>query len=142
MRAEVFKVARLLLAALLIASVVGCGFQLRGTADWPAALARLELGGPELRPSARLEILAFDEELRMLVAAAKSDKRENLMTVTVRYRVVIDGNAGEPATIIAERSYLLDPADVTGALAEERRLREGLLDDAAATLVRRLAASG
>jgi LPS-assembly lipoprotein len=157
------------LALLLAVLLGGCGFQLRGSESWPAALARLHVGGPELRadfarvlrpalrargatlvgadehPTARLEVLAFNEERRLLSAAAGSDLREYELWVSVRYRIVPAGTAAGDAVerrVVARRDYLHRPSEVTAALTEERRLRAALLDEAAAALARQLALAG
>ncbi|HEY5791266.1 MAG TPA: LPS assembly lipoprotein LptE [Gammaproteobacteria bacterium] len=155
-----------LLAATLLLLLAGCGFQLRGSAAWPETLSPLALGGPELRldlarelrpalaragarvvdgggsATALLEVVAFDEARRLLASAAGSDLREYQLTLSLRYRLLRDGQQAAAGALAASRDYLHDPADVTGALAEERRLRETLLRELSDALVRRLAANG
>jgi len=161
------RATRPLLGLLLVTLLAGCGFQLRGSAAWPETLARLHVGGPELRldfervlrpalrargatlvaspepGTARIEVVGYNEERRLLSAAAGSEKREYELWLSVRYRVVpADGGDATLSRVVARRDYLLQPDEVTGALTEERRLRAALLDEAAQALVRQLATVG
>jgi LPS-assembly lipoprotein len=164
-------VARRFLLLALALLLTACGFQLRGTGEaavaWPAALARLQLGGPALSPeverqlapalrragaelvvaggadAARLEILAYDEGEDLLALGVGSTARDFQLSARIDYTLQAGGDATvQSGSVSANRTVQSSADQVNAALAEARRVKRELRDEVIDALVRRLAARG
>lgn len=153
----------LLLAAALCLLLAACGFQLRGTLEWPPALARLLLAGDGLTPeferllvpalrgagaelvtdpataTARLEIVAVDEGRDLLALGVGSTVQDFQLSVRIDYRLH-QGAAATSGSVTAQRVVQSSAIAATAVLAEARRTQNELLHEAIDTLLRRLTA--
>jgi LPS-assembly lipoprotein len=146
--------------------LTACGFQLRGSGEWPESLARIHLGGDGLTPeyerylvpalrragaemvtdpsaaSARLEIVTIDEGQDLLALGVGSTVRDFQLATSIDYRLLIDGQESpRVGRVSAQRAVQTSAFNVTAALAEARRVQGELRDEAVASLVRRLTAA-
>ncbi len=152
---------------LLIASLlVGCGFELRGSASLPAEMdrTRLQVADPdslfarELRllleangvtlvdaaaeDAAELRILRQRIDRRTLTVSGNARVREYELVFELRF--ALEGSDGEalvaPESLRLARDFQFDEQEILGAASEEELLREDLRRSMAAALVRRLEA--
>ena len=157
-------IALLLLAS---ASLVACGFQLRGSYDIPPAIVpvaidaptgsgvaralsdTLRYGGMRVvagdRPAAsRIEILDERSERRVLAVDSRGKVDEYELRYSVRWRLVDAGDGGReliaPAELVARRDYTHDPTAVLGKQDEASALVESMRDDIAQRILFRLQA--
>jgi outer membrane lipopolysaccharide assembly protein LptE/RlpB len=127
-------VARRFLLLALALLLTACGFQLRGTGEaavaWPAALARLQLGGPALSPEVERQLApALRRAGAELVEAGGAD--------AARLEILV-----QSGSVSANRTVQSSADQVNAALAEARRVKRELRDEVIDALVRRLAARG
>jgi len=156
---------RLIVCALSLL-LVACGYQLRGTAEWPDSLARIQLSGAGLTPeferhlvpalrragarlvddsaaaTATLEIVGVDEGRDLLALGVGSTVRDFQLAVSIDFRLHEKAEASSPrgGRVSAQRGIQTSATNVTAALAEARRVQGELRDEAIAALVRRLVA--
>lgn len=161
---------RVLLLCFLLLAVSACGFQLRGQAELPQAMASTYIDirrPPGARPSelvpvlgrilaangvtlsddpetasARLEILLESGRSRTLASDERGDVRETTLIYEVRYRVL--DAAGEvliPADqVLLTRDILYSERDVLGRQEGEQLALRDLRTDAAYAIMRRIQA--
>ncbi|WP_018872230.1 LPS assembly lipoprotein LptE [Thioalkalivibrio sp. ALJ16] len=154
------------LVVWLAASVAACGFQLRGSMDWPEALAPVHITGLSPRDSlyrelavafgsagvevvdqrpdrhgATLEIRSVRDQRRTLsvTETARVSEYELVRTVEARLRPV-QGEAVELGPLQASRVYLFDGSAVLSRSEREETLREAMNRDLVAQLQRRMTA--
>ncbi|WP_019627173.1 LPS assembly lipoprotein LptE [Thioalkalivibrio sp. ALJT] len=154
------------LVVWLAVSVAACGFQLRGSMDWPEVLTPVQItgvsprdslyrelevafgsGGVEIveqRPEgqgATLEIRSVRDDRRTLsvTETARVSEYELIRTVEVRLRPV-QGEAVELGPLQASRVYLFDGSAVLSRSEREETLRTAMNRDLVAQLQRRMAA--
>ncbi len=152
------------LAAVLV--VPACGFQLRGAAELPEAMARthisqadpttrfarsldrqlrangVEVLEDEAGATATLEVSEARMTRRPLTVSGTAQVREYELVFVLIYRLVDqDGDTLLPEDrIVLERSYSFDEQEILGARREEEFLRDELSDAMVAQLIRRLEA--
>ncbi|WP_018865699.1 MULTISPECIES: LPS assembly lipoprotein LptE [unclassified Thioalkalivibrio] len=157
---------RAALVLVLVAALAACGFQLRGSGEWPEALQPVQITGINARDSlyrelavtlgsagveivnqrpegqgAILEIRSVNDQRRTLsvTEAARVSEYELVRTVEVRLRPV-DGEAVDLGPLRASRIYLFDGTAVLSRGEREATLREAMDRDIVGQLQRRIAA--
>lgn len=151
-------------AALLLLSLSGCGFHLRGTVDYPPAMKTTYIEGSltsvmvrDLRLSleasgarvvnsadaagATLHILSETFDRRVLSVQSNAQVSEYELIYRVQYSVTRADGAQllAPQDIQVSRDYRYDPNQVLGSTSEESLLREEMQRDAAQLILRHLA---
>lgn len=156
-------------AALLLALMVAaCGFQLRGQASLPEAMATTWLNVPDPTSAfaRELELLLRGNGVEVLDVAREDAAELRIQRADISRRALtISGDArvrefelvfdlgfslfapsGErllgPETLRLERDFQFDEQEILGAATEEELLREDLRRNMAAALIRRLEAFG
>lgn len=151
---------------LCVASVAACGFQLRGSGEWPEMLNPVHITGINARDAlyrelagtlaasgvtvmrqppeaqgATLEIRAVNDRRRTLsvTEAAQVSEYELVRSVEVRLRPV-GAEAVDLAPLRARRVYLFDETSVLTSGEREAIEREAMNRDLVAQLQRRVAA--
>ncbi|MFO7954758.1 LPS assembly lipoprotein LptE [Thioalkalivibrio sp.] len=154
------------LVLLLAVSLAACGFQLRGSGEWPEALQPVQITGINARDSlyrelavtlgssgvevvnqrpegqgAILEIRSVNDQRRTLsvTEAARVSEYELIRTVNARLRPV-EGEAVDLGPLRAARIYLFDGTSVLSRSEREATLREAMDRDIIGQLQRRIAA--
>lgn len=152
-----------LLLLVLLCSLAGCGFQLRGQAHLPeilqpsqietdasiernSALIRrlrelLNLNGIELNDTANTRIILRDASLlrRTLATGSRGDLQEYTLTYRLTVQVLHDETVLLPTTVLsASRNLLYRETEVLGQLEGERLAREELVREIASAILRRL----
>lgn len=154
------------LVLVLAAALAACGFQLRGSGEWPEALNPVQITGINVRDSlyrelavtlgssgvdvvrqrpegqgAILEIRSVNDQRRTLsvTETARVSEYELVRTVDVRLRPV-DGEAVDLGPLQASRIYLFDGTAVLSRGEREATLREAMNRDIVGQLQRRIAA--
>ncbi len=156
-------VAVLLLGGVLV-SVAGCGFQLRGTVEFPAHLQPLQVTGLDIHDPLRRELLALlrtqgvqlsehaeqaqarlhlqglKEHRRVLSVGADARVSEYEITTVLTYAVSPLPTVQRVRTeqLSVSREYAHDPAGVLGQSEQERLLREDMQRDMLRLLLYRL----
>lgn len=151
------------LAALAASLLAGCGFQLRGAADYPPAMAvtyieatdrytpfyqklrtTLRQGGVRVTANpaeagAVIRILHDEAGERVLSVSARNTPREFDVFYIVRYSLEVGGSeALAPDDLALSRDYTYDETLVLGKSAESDLIRHALADDLVALVTRRL----
>jgi LPS-assembly lipoprotein len=155
-----------LLAILPIGIVLsGCGFQLAGTGNLPAAMQSTYLDSGDLHSEfyeslsevlrqrgltlvesraaadARLVISEDSSGQRVLSVTARNIPREYEVFYTVTFSLETDGQSLlGPEMLVARRNYTYDETAVLGKEREESILRRALADDLARQVIRRIEA--
>lgn len=152
-----------LISALCIVLTAGCGFQLQGTQALPSEMQRtylaagdtytefyralsqtLEKNGVELvgsagEASAVLRIRRDETGQRVLSVSAQNIPREFEVYYTVTYDLSFDGAIQSGAEdLTMTRDYTWNETELLGKAKEEAVIRSALVDDLAATVLRRL----
>ncbi|WP_018140408.1 LPS assembly lipoprotein LptE [Thioalkalivibrio sp. ALJ7] len=154
------------LVLVLAAALAACGFQLRGSGEWPEGMDPVQITGINTRDSlyrelavtlgssgvevvnqrpegqgAILEIRSVDDQRRTLSVtdAARVSEYELIRTVDVRLRPV-DGEAVDLGPLRASRIYLFDGSAVLSRSEREETLRDAMNRDIVGQLQRRVAA--
>lgn len=159
---------RRVLAALLLVPVLllaGCGFQFRGTPEFPPQMAVIHIAAADryspfyrelvtvLRRSdvtltddpagARtvLKILSDDTGRRLLSVTARNVPAEYEVYYRVRFSVDVDGVETVPLEQLAlTREFAFDENAVLGKSGEEEIIREAIASDLVGLVTRRLTA--
>jgi LPS-assembly lipoprotein len=156
------------LALMLMLLLAGCGFQLRGEAQLPAAMERtyiaaipaapdlprqlkllltgndIEVVGSQTEASAVLVILEDRITREVLSVGASARVREFALNYAVRFR--LDDKDGNP--LLAEQvmtlrdDYQFDQQQVVGTASEEELLRREMVRTMAREILRRLELAG
>jgi LPS-assembly lipoprotein len=157
------RVAAVVLTLGLSASLVGCGFHLKGKAvdSIPVQYSRMSITVPtnaanleeklalylssagvqlsDAKDAYNLRVVEYTPHLLQLAGTL----RQNILRVTVTFR--IENAAGKPLTedrtIMATRSYQYDAATVNTDNLEEQHLREMLIDDIAQQIARQISSN-
>lgn len=156
---------RNLVLALSIVTAGGCGYQLRGAASLPPDLDAVHVAGPRdigaaltllldsggiqvqsTRDSAKAVLRLSGERFDRRVLSVDSNtgkEREFELAYQVAFEVTgADGEELLPKqTVSLVRDYVFDPDAVLGKSREQNVLRAEMRRDAAARIVRRIAAS-
>lgn len=144
----------------LIASLIGCGFHLRGTADLSfnsifiqgntlviskSLNKRLVTNGVKVLDSAEnadllLEMIGEESEKRILSLSGKGKVNEFELYYRVHYRTRLAGaELWSPVqTIEARRDFSFSDANLLAKQGEEKRLNEGMQQDVISGIIRRL----
>ncbi len=155
-------VLRLCLVLLMSASILACGFNMRGAADVPfnsiyiqgstviiskALKKNLTLNAVKVLDSADsaellLEIIGEESEKRILSLAGTGKVNEFELYYRVHYRTKLDGDAlwSQVQTVEARRDYSYDDTQLLAKQGEEKRLNEDMQSNVMNALVRRLSA--
>jgi LPS-assembly lipoprotein len=150
------------LSALLLASLVGCGFHLRGTSDVsfdsiyiqgnPLIISKnfkksLATNGVKVLESAEgaellLETVGEESEKRILSLAGGGTVNEFELYYRVHYRTkAANAPLWSPVqTVEARRDYTYSDANLLAKQGEEKRLNENMQQDVISNLMRRLSA--
>lgn len=153
------------LAAALMLLLAGCGFQFRGTTDFPPQMAVIHIAATDryspfyrelvtvLRRSdvtltddpakARtiVRILTDDTGRRLLSVTARNVPAEYEVYYRVRFAVDVDGVETVPLEQLAlTREYAFDENAVLGKAGEEEVIRQALASDLVGLVTRRLTA--
>lgn len=142
------------------ASLLACGFHLRGQADIPfesihisgntlvisKKLSRqLNTNGVKVVSSAedaelQLEMVGEESEKRILSLSGKGKVNEFELYYRVHYRTRVTGEAlwGQIQTVEARRDYSYDDANLLAKQGEEARLNEDMQKDVLNGILRRL----
>jgi len=153
---------RLWLVTLMSASLLACGFHMRGAADVPfnsiyiqgstviiskALKKNLTLNAVKVLDSADsaellLEIVGEESEKRILSLAGTGKVNEFELYYRVHYRTKLDGDAlwSQVQTVEARRDYSYDDTQLLAKQGEEKRLNEDMQSNVMNALVRRLSA--
>lgn len=145
---------------LLLASLIGCGFQLRGATDVsfssifiqgnPLVISKnlvksLNTNGVKVLPSAegaemQLETLGEESEKRILSLAGTGTVNEFELYYRVHYRTKRVGDElwSAPQTVEARRDFTYSDANLLAKQGEEKRLNENMQQDVLSNLMRRL----
>ncbi len=154
-----------LLALLMLATLSGCGYQLRGAVNLPAGMQTTWIqarGNTELERDLRRKLKAsgvrlVDEKTegaailsirrdritrRVLAIGSDGKAREFMLLYEVDYTLI--GKDGKPLhdlqKVRLQRSFLFDPNDVLAGGQEEATLRREMHRDMADLILRRLSA--
>jgi LPS-assembly lipoprotein len=158
-----WRAAALALAAMLVAA--GCGFQFRGTAEFPPQMAIIHVQAADryslfyrelvtvLRRSdvtltddptkARtvIRVLTDDTGRRLLSVTARNVPAEFEVFYRVRFSVDVDGvEAVPPEQLVLTRSFAFDETAVLGKSGEEEIIRQAIASDLVGLVTRRLTA--
>jgi len=142
------------LAALVLAALAGCGFQMRGATTVPAEMARtyiaaddhrslfyrrlrdsledagVEIVDSEADASATFAILSDIAAQRVLSVSARNVPREFEVSHTILYSVTTPGaTLLDARTQTLTRDYTWDETRVLGKEKEEALLREAIVND-------------
>ena len=156
------SILRAWLSALLLASLVGCGFHLRGATDVSfnsifiqgntLIISKnlnksLATNGVKVLPSAEgaeflLEMVGEESEKRILSLAGTGKVNEFELYYRVHYRSKLAGaELWSPVqTVEARRDYTYSDANLLAKQGEEKRLNENMQQDVISNLMRRLSA--
>lgn len=157
------RVAAVVLTLGLSASLVGCGFHLKGksTTSAPVQYSRMSITVPsnaenleeklalylssagvqlsDAQDAYNLRVLEYTPHLLQLAGTL----RQNVLRVTVTFR--IEDATGKPLTddrtIMATRSYQYDAATVNTDNLEEKHLKQVLIDDIAQQIARQISSN-
>lgn len=161
------KAIKLGLMSLLIASIVACGWHLRGVVDLPDELRVVAISPDEsytplqrlLRsllnasgitvvslqenPGAIIQILNENVGRRPLTTSLAGDTTENLLSYTINFQV--NDAAGNillpPTRVYTEGTALYNPNDLLGTAEAENIVLDDLRFDAVNQLIQRYAAT-
>jgi LPS-assembly lipoprotein len=153
------------LAALLLLALGGCGFQFRGTPEFPPQMAVIHIDAVDRyspfyrelvtvlrRSDVRLtdnvveartifRILTDDTGRRLLSVTARNVPAEYEVYYRVRFSVDVDGAAAVPVEQIAlTRDFAFDETQVLGKASEEENIRRAIARDLVDIVTRRLTA--
>lgn len=151
---------RTLFLMLLLTSLVGCGFHLRGATDVsfnsifiqgnPLIISKnlqksLATNGVKVLPSAEgaellLETVGEESEKRILSLAGRGTVNEFELYYRVHYRTKLAGSElwSQTQTVEARRDFTYDDANLLAKQGEEKRLNESMQQDVLSNLMRRL----
>ncbi|MDP2322983.1 MAG: LPS assembly lipoprotein LptE [Gammaproteobacteria bacterium] len=152
-------------AAILLLSLAGCGFQFRGNPDFPPQMSVMhiatgdryspfyrELVGVLRRSEIRLtdnpveartilRILTDDTGRRLLSVTARNVPAEYEVYYRVRFSVTVDGVEEVPLEQLAlTRDFAFDETQVLGKASEEENIRRAIASDLVGLVTRRLTA--
>lgn len=156
------------LAALLLAPVMlvaGCGFQFRGTPEFPPQMAVIHIAAADryspfyrelvtvlrrsdvmltddpARARTVLKILSDDTGRRLLSVTARNVPAEYEVYYRVRFSVDVDGVETVPLEQLAlTREFAFDENAVLGKSGEEEVIRQAIASDLVGLVTRRLTA--
>ncbi|MFM9834822.1 MAG: LPS assembly lipoprotein LptE [Methylophilaceae bacterium] len=153
---------RLWFVLLMSASLIACGFHMRGAADVPfnsiyiqgstiviskALKKNLTLNSVKVLDSADsaellLEIVGEESEKRILSLAGTGKVNEFELYYRVHYRTKLAAEAlwSQVQTVEARRDYSYDDTQLLAKQGEEKRLNEDMQSSVVNSLVRRLSA--
>ncbi|MGB7815799.1 MAG: LPS assembly lipoprotein LptE [Methylotenera sp.] len=153
---------RALLYIVLVASLIGCGFHLRGTTDLSfnsifiqgntLVISKnlnktLHTNGVKVLDSAEsaellLEMVGEESEKRILSLSGRGKVNEFELYYRVHYRAKLAGaELWSPVqTIESRRDFSYSDANLLAKQGEEKRLNEGMQQDVISGLMRRLSA--
>jgi LPS-assembly lipoprotein len=151
---------RTLFLTCLLASLVACGFHLRGAADVafssvfiqgnPLVISKklvksLNANNVKVLPTAEgaellLEMLGEESEKRILSIGGAGTVNEFELYYRVHYRTKLAGNElwSNTQTVEARRDYTYSDANLLAKQGEEKRLYESMQQDVLSNLMRRL----
>jgi LPS-assembly lipoprotein len=151
---------RALFVACLAASLMACGFHLRGAADVSFSsifiqgntlvinkklVKSLNTNGVKVLPSAEgaellLEMIGEESEKRILSLAGRGTVNEFELYYRVHYRTKLAGSElwNPTQTVEARRDFTYDDANLLAKQGEEKRLNENMQQDVLSNLMRRL----
>lgn len=151
---------RTLFLTCLLASLVACGFHLRGSADVafssvfiqgnPLTISKnlvksLNTNGVKVLPSAEgaellLETLGEESEKRILSIGGQGTVNEFELFYRVHYRTKRAGEElwSSTQTVEARRDFTYSDASLLAKQGEEKRLNESMQQDVLSNLMRRL----
>ena len=145
--------------------LTACGFQLRGSTDFPSGMSAIYVDAPdrfslfyrELTKTLReseltladnpidansvIRVLDDDTGRRTLSVSVRNVPREYEVFYRVRYSVYIDSEEVlAPQQFILTRDYTFDETQVRGKALEEQVLRESIAADLVGLLMQRISA--
>jgi LPS-assembly lipoprotein len=151
---------RTLLLSFLLASLVACGFQLRGAADVAFSsiyiqgnkllinkklVRSLNDNGVKVLPTAEgaellLETVGEESEKRILSLAGTGTVNEFELYYRIHYRTKLTGSElwSPTQTVESRRDFTYSDADLLAKQGEEKRLYESMQQDVLRNLMRRL----
>ena len=154
---------RVVLSVLCLVAMVGCGFQLQKTGNYPPAMsvtyleaadqytvfyrklsAALQNGGVRVskvpgEATAVLRILHDETGRRILSVSPRNVPEEYDVFYIVRYSVSIEGKEVLPErSLVQTKNYAYDETKVLGKASEERILRAAIADDFVRSVTRQL----
>ena len=150
--------------SLLLLSLVGCGFQLRGTAQLPDSIKTMRIDGisnnrsiglklkraligngiviADSNDAAVLKVVKYDFERRVLSVGSNAKVSEYELFSELEF-IVLDAQGdvlSEQQSVSAQRDYQFDEDEVLGRESEEQLLREQLDQQLIQSVLRRLSA--
>ena len=153
---------RLWLVLLMSASLIACGFHLRGAADITFSSIHLQgstliisknlkkmltLNGVKVLDSAEnaellLELVGEENEKRILSLSGSGKVNEFELYYRVHYRTRLAGDAlwSQVQTVEARRDYSYSDTELLAKQGEEKRLNEDMQNSVLNNLIRRLSA--
>jgi LPS-assembly lipoprotein len=154
-----------LVAALQVALLTGCGFQMRGTTSVPAEMSHtyiestdkhslfyrklrvsfknsgIDLVESALEASAVFSIISDVTGQRVLSVSARNVPREFEVFYTVMYGLKTEKESLlDPRSQTLTRDYTWDETQVLGKEKEEQLMREAIVDDLVRTILIQLSA--
>ena len=151
------------LLLLLVSLLAGCGFQARGAAQFPSALAAVYVDGvnryspfyQELTTAIRasgnplaananvadtvIRVTRDETGQRVLSVSPRNVPREYEIFYLVNYEVFSGGERVlEPQALTRTRNYTYDETQVLGKESEEDMLRRALARDLVSSVIRRI----
>ena len=153
---------RLWIVVLMSASLIACGFHLRGASD--IAFKSIHIQGNTLiisknlvkslinnevqvlataeNAELQLELVGEESEKRILSLAGRGTVNEFELYYRVHYRTKLSGSGlwSPVQTVEARRDYTYSDANLLAKQGEEKRLNENMQQDVLSNIVRRLSA--
>ena len=156
------SIIRLSFLSLILASLVACGFHMRGSSDISFNSIFIEgntlVISKDLRQSLntnkidilssaenadlRLELLGEEKEKRILSIGGAGTVNEFELYYRVHYRTKLIGQAtwGPVSTVESRRDYTYSDANLLAKQIEEKKLNDGMQKDVVNSIMRRLSA--
>jgi LPS-assembly lipoprotein len=153
------------LAAVLLLSLASCGFQFRGTPEFPPQMSVMHIAtGDRYSPFYRelvtqlkraevrltdnpvearttLRVLTDETGRRLLSVTARNVPAEYEVYYRVRFSVDVDGAEAVPVEQLAlARDFAFDETQVLGKASEEEQIRKAIARDLVGLVTRRLTA--
>ncbi|WP_241969858.1 LPS assembly lipoprotein LptE [Pseudidiomarina taiwanensis] len=147
------------LAILLVLMLQGCGFQLRGSYDLPAAFQQVAVTAPKFsefadvlklqleqagaqhagaQPSLTIDIVSDRLDRRTLSLSSSGQVAEYELIYTVQYQLELNGQLGEVNQIEVFRDYQDDPNFALAKTRERELLVAEMRMEAARMLLQRV----
>jgi LPS-assembly lipoprotein len=151
------------IGVILLLSLAGCGFQFRGTPEFPPQMAvihiattdryspfyrelvtmlrrsEIKLTDNPVKARTIIRILTDDTGRRLLSVTARNVPAEYEVYYRIRFTVDVDGVEAVPVEQLAiTRDFAFDETKVLGKASEEENIRQAIAGDLVGLVTRRL----